>query len=270
MPVRARLVLASLLLSPVLTSLAAAQAVTFTGTDGNWHDPANWSSSLVPDALTDVLLDGGVDVVVDPAMGPLSAAVHDITIEGNARLTVRDGTTFASNHMVVRDGGRVAGISAIFTADEVDVQATAGGGSEPGYKWNPSSNDSRIIKITASTGYFLGGSTPASAAGVGAGFYANVHADDVELGGPVAIGLLYGFVPSPGQHFLLVEARSTRTGTFAGLPEGAIAADFGGVVLRISYLGGDGNDVVLTAEPGSVAVQPATWSAVKRAFLPGE
>ncbi len=52
--------------------------------------------------------------------------------------------------------------------------------------------------------------------------------------------------PSPGQSFVLIANDGTDpiSGTFAGLPEGAFVPN---VPFRISYVGGTGNDVVVTA-----------------------
>src|SRR6185369_16801171 len=65
----------------------------------------------------------------------------------------------------------------------------------------------------------------------------------VDLGG-AALAL----VGTPGAQMTLVDndGNETVTGTFAGLIEGAHIA-VGGQVFSISYVGGTGNDVVLTA-----------------------
>ena len=56
-----------------------------------------------------------------------------------------------------------------------------------------------------------------------------------------------GYVPGPGDTFVIVDngGASPVSGQFTGLPEGAtLTAD--GQTFRISYVGGDGNDVTLT------------------------
>jgi uncharacterized repeat protein (TIGR01451 family) len=70
----------------------------------------------------------------------------------------------------------------------------------------------------------------------------------------MALELAGSYVPVPGNSFTIVDAFN-RTGTFNGLPAGTVIPDFNGVPLRISYTGGDGNDVVL-----SVATQAITHS----------
>ena len=59
------------------------------------------------------------------------------------------------------------------------------------------------------------------------------------------------FAPASNNIFRIIDNRGSNAimGTFAGLPEGARFAEmFGGDAFRsaITYLGGDGNDVVLT------------------------
>jgi hypothetical protein len=69
----------------------------------------------------------------------------------------------------------------------------------------------------------------------------------VALGG-AALDLTVAEPLVRGQEFLLIEndAADAIGGTFAGLPEGAVVAATGGF-FKISYMGGDGNDVVVRA-----------------------
>ncbi len=57
-----------------------------------------------------------------------------------------------------------------------------------------------------------------------------------------------GYTPTNGDSYTLIsnDGSDPVTGTFAGLPEGT-GLVIGGYSFRISYVGGDGNDVVLTA-----------------------
>jgi hypothetical protein len=62
-----------------------------------------------------------------------------------------------------------------------------------------------------------------------------------------------GFVPAVGDQFVIIANDgddAIQGSLFRGLPEGAIAAVVGGRAIRISYVGGDGNDVVLTVLDG--------------------
>lgn len=73
----------------------------------------------------------------------------------------------------------------------------------------------------------------------------------VTLGGALILNATGAPFPV-GHTYLLIanDATDAVIGTFAGLPEGAIIIS-GGQAFRISYVGGTGNDVVLTAVAAS-------------------
>src|SRR6185503_16556399 len=76
-----------------------------------------------------------------------------------------------------------------------------------------------------------------------------------------------GFNPQPGQVFTIVEKTSPGAITIAPFgPEGSFTT-LNGMPFRISYVGGDGNDVTLTANTPPVV----TWQqpANNAAFPPG-
>jgi hypothetical protein len=82
---------------------------------------------------------------------------------------------------------------------------------------------------------------------------------DVTLGGALTLSL--GYEPEVGTEFLILDKQSTGaiSGVFDDLNEGARIGGLlgsGSPSLLISYLGGDGNDVVLRAvpEPGSLGL----------------
>lgn len=83
----------------------------------------------------------------------------------------------------------------------------------------------------------------------------------VSIGANVALNLasFIGFVPLPGQDFVIIN-RTGGSGTFAGLAEGTtIASNFlgSGLPARITYVGGTGDDVVIsTANPEIQVEQP--------------
>ncbi len=57
-----------------------------------------------------------------------------------------------------------------------------------------------------------------------------------------------GFDPDPGAEFMIVRnvGGSPINGTFAGVPENGYVSAPGGIVFQVTYIGGDGDDVVLT------------------------
>ena len=69
-------------------------------------------------------------------------------------------------------------------------------------------------------------------------------------GGSLDLTYLEGCVIKEGDTFTIIDNKSTSSiqgqGTFKDLPEGA-EITVGGVTFKISYVGGDGNDIVLTA-----------------------
>jgi fibronectin-binding autotransporter adhesin len=78
--------------------------------------------------------------------------------------------------------------------------------------------------------------------------------DQVKVTGTVTLGnatlstlLLNGFKPTAGKTFIIIDndGADAVTGTFTGLAEGATFS-VSGYVFKISYTGGDGNDVVLS------------------------
>ena len=97
----------------------------------------------------------------------------------------------------------------------------------------------------------LGGTIPASEINVGDGYYANIEVTDITLNGQLEVLLMYEFTPSAGDTFKIIDVIGTRTGSFLDVNEGDVVAKFGNIELRLSYLGGDGNDIVLTATDSS-------------------
>jgi len=88
------------------------------------------------------------------------------------------------------------------------------------------------------------------------GATAGAQYDQVDVTGGVTLGnatlaVAHGLVPSAGQTFTIVDndLSDAVAGTFAGLPEGGIFVA-GASRFRISYVGGSGNDVTLTALNG--------------------
>ena len=92
-----------------------------------------------------------------------------------------------------------------------------------------------------------------------------------ELGG-ATLAVSLGFTPAVGDSFVIMESVDDYViGTFAGLPEGALLTN-GLVMLQISYVGGDGNDVTLTrvstAPPSTL--QTLTFNGSGQPVLTGQ
>ena len=73
---------------------------------------------------------------------------------------------------------------------------------------------------------------------------------DATLDGNLVVEPLNNFTPSEGDTFEILDIGGTLSGQFLGLGEGDLLSASSGQQFTISYLGGDGNDVVLTAAAG--------------------
>lgn len=73
---------------------------------------------------------------------------------------------------------------------------------------------------------------------------------NITAGAALVLRPASGFAPVSGQVYTLVNVAGTfggRVGNFAGLPEGSIIR-VDGADMRLSYFGGDGNDIIVTVE----------------------
>ncbi len=84
----------------------------------------------------------------------------------------------------------------------------------------------------------------------------DVYGATTITGGTLDIAL--GFTPAPGDQFTILTNRVS--GTFTNLPEGSVLPVTATTAFRITYTGGDGNDVVLTAQaaPTVAPIAPQT------------
>ena len=133
-----------------------------------------------------------------------------------------------------------------------------------------------VVNITmADDAHIAPGNSP-GCLNAGDTVFANSSSLDVEIGGNAVcaeydqlkvagtvnlnsarlnVTLLDNFRPTKGGQFTILDNDDTDavTGTFKDLPEGA-SVTVAGVVFKISYIGGDGNDVVLIVEDVSDSV----------------
>ncbi len=96
----------------------------------------------------------------------------------------------------------------------------------------------------------------ASNAGPGTGHDQINVTGTVSLGG-ATLNLMNGFTPVAGTTFVIInnDGADVVSGIFNGLPEGAVFAA-GGSFFKISYAGGSGNDVALTANTAPTITCP--------------
>jgi hypothetical protein len=122
------------------------------------------------------------------------------------------------------------------------------------------------LSLGSSTGLSLHIDGPA--AGVD---YSQVHVMGTVnvTGSGLGIVMSPTFVPSINQEFILIDndGIDAIVGTFNGLPEGATITINGAYPFRLSYFGGDGNDIVLTSLSGAQPTLTQLSSSLNPSFI---
>lgn len=129
------------------------------------------------------------------------------------------------------------------------ITVNSGGTLSPG-------DSSGILTVTGDLRLALGSTYLVDLNGSSVGTqYDQTHVSGAVSLGYAALSLKLGFTPSAGESFIILAKDGTDaiSGTFDSLIEGATVSE-AGATFTISYRGGDGNDVVLTA----VVPEPAT------------
>ena len=196
---------------------------------------------------TSIGLGGGTGTLNldDTEIGNLSNGFSSITIgdanSGNMEVnsaTFLDPLTLVSGGNITDDNEAGTDV----TADGCTMTGTVVPGASPGVL---SVSGGYVLSSTSTLNIEIEGTDGAGAA---------MGHDQVDVTGTVDItgatlSVSGGHTPVAGQSFVIVDndLADAVTGTFTGLAELAVAATLGGVDLLISYVGGDGNDVVLFA-----------------------
>lgn len=201
-------------------------------------------------AAGSVLTIGGSNTSVDATNGSFFSKIGPGTLEIDAPVTV---SRFDLAQGVARFHGNAGGCLIRLIGGTLggnghvgDVTDISGGNVSPGTAGAPGILTSGNLVWTPSTvlNMRIQGNTP----GIG---HDQVAANGtVDLGGALlAATIAEGFTPSGGQSIILISNDGTDavTGTFAGLAEGS-RISISGRNFVITYSGGDGNDVALTAE----------------------
>jgi hypothetical protein len=192
--------------------------------------------------------------------GTLTVSSQDGT-SGGLDLRIISGTALLNGAGIARvevGGGILGGtgtISGGVTVSGGTVSPGAGPGTSPGILHLAS----QVALSAGALAIELNG--PAAGTGYDQLDLSPFLGSDLTLSGPAALQVTRGYGPPLGTHFTIVSlpAGFTVTGAFVGLPEGASflvnQQRFG-----ISYHGGDGNDVVLTAleDPPSLSIDDVT------------
>src|ERR1044072_1850363 len=226
-------VLRLMVFANLLALFACANAeyyVRFLGRTPNWFDPTNWSTGRVPDRDANVFIAGNSRVVIDPALGSSIVAIRSLELRGNAILETRPGTEFSSENESIGGNSQLLFHSSTSTGGSDEVG--------PGLvSTNPTTQSMRtyVLKSSATLVIGLGGTEPATLTHTGAGTYATINAEDLEVGGELQISLHNGLRPRSGHVFRIMSSSGRMTGQFRGLRNGAMVARFGNVGLFIQY-----------------------------------
>ncbi|MBK6725359.1 MAG: autotransporter-associated beta strand repeat-containing protein [Acidobacteria bacterium] len=225
-----------------------------------------WVESSVVLTVASVIDDNGTgdDGLVKVGPGELKLdganAYEGTTDVDQGTLNVVGSTTSDTE---ANSGSTIAG-----TGDVNGTLTTSSANVLPGTSPGILSTDSVTFDNGSTFGVEIGGATP----GNGATNHDQLNVTGtVALGGAtLSLGQFNGFVPTNGQTFVIInnDSNDTVTGTFNGLAQGGSISNFlgSGLTAIISYAGGTGNDVVLTAfapRPSRVSIRhPAQRRAV--------
>lgn len=160
-----------------------------------------------------------------------------------------DGAHSGTGALSVASGASLGGSGSVAGAVTVIAGGTLGAGTTTTAQDLATAN----LAVAGTLAAQLGGSTAAS------GYDQLKVTGTVDLSGAtLGASLINSFVPTEGDRFILVDNDGTDAivGTFTDLAEGATVT-LGGYGFRISYVGGSGNDLVLTA----LAPRSLTYSA---------
>lgn len=215
-----------------------------TNRDGNYEIYTMNTDGSNPTRLTNnAAVDSGMDwqpvigTTVSDGGGRITSTVPtinpilDYTVNGNQTLDL-DGQLCG---VTVTSGGILKG-----TGRACAVTVAAGGTIAPGH--SPGCLTTGNLSLAGTYAAEIAGTVACSD-------YDQLQtAGTVAVGGALNVSLLNGFSPGIGSAFTLIsnDGIDPVTGTFTGLPEGATLT-VGSTTFKISYVGGDGNDVTLTA-----------------------
>ena len=228
----------------------AAGSTTLSGpltTTGNqtFNDDVTLAADTTLDAGTGSILLAGV-VSGGFALTPLTSGPGTTTLSGantNATTNVVSGVVILANSSPQTTAFVVSGGTLRGTGTVGSLTTTGSGVVAPGASPGTIGAASLALAVGTALQIEIAGTT----AGTGYDQLVVAPGGTVALGG-ATLGLSASFAPPADTVLTIVDNRGSQpvTGTFAGLAEGAILSldmqDY-----RISYVGGTGNDVTLTA-----------------------
>lgn len=216
----------------------------------NGDQAFNASSKLVVGASETNTLDVSTFTMSKTGEYPL---VINSTLSGSGGVTVSGGEYVASTDttlaLTIDNGGTLKGADGVSVGD---VTVQSGGTVAPGL--SPGCLLTGNIAYTSGSIYQV----EIDNATVCTGYDQTQVTGTVDLGGAtLSIVKLASYTPADATPFIIIDNDGTAdavTGTFSGLAEGATTT-VDDVEYTVSYVGGDGNDVVLSA---TAVAAPAT------------
>ncbi len=196
------------------------------------------------------LIDGDVEIPFgsgELVVNPISVAniTGDLTHNGS------DVSVASGSQLLVC--GDWSGIGNFFGSGRVDLEA----GVSPG-----NSQGNNIAAVLFAGDLNLGADTQTVFELAAEFSHDQLFVDKaLSIDGTLTVNLVSGLQLEPNMQFAIVFVGESVSGTFDGLPEGALVGTYNGVDLFITYTGGDGNDVVLTT-PGSIVLGDANDDGV--------
>ncbi len=193
------------------------------------------------------VLNIGSKSVVTPAKTTNYADAKDTetinVVENETAVMSKDAVR---SSVMVESGGLLKGLGTF----KHSLWVSAGGTVAPGM--SPGCLTSDTLVLTGMYQFELGGTDPCSGYDQLIVMNASSATTAVTLNATTSVlstSRYNGHTPKQGQSFTIIDQAGSAavTGTFKGLPEGATFTQ-NGVVFKISYVGGTGNDVVITVQ----------------------
>ena len=207
----------------------------------------------------------------NPALNISSAAGSQLTISGNITLNTTSRTLYFGGTSINANtvNGMIGSSSGVLPVTKQGTGTWVFDGANT-YTGDTTVNGGKLIisgslqssnlNVAAATLAPQGAPFTAGNLSLAAGSAFQVRvlpslADRLTVGGTVTLAGNLELIPPPGMvsgnSFVILNKTNAGaiSGTFAGLPEGALFT-VGGYNWRITYVGGDGNDVVVTLNPG--------------------
>lgn len=234
-------------------------------------------SYVVLNISNDITFGGGTGSTlptfnISPCMGAVGAPVFptasttftgkitllsDATVTSTNKMLVMNNTLVSNGHQLTINAGDSTIIKGNGTVGSVVLQS--GSAIAPGMSPGCLTTGDITWNKGASYDFDLGGTEKCTG-------YDQIHVNGaVNLGdGTLATHLYGGYTPKAGDTFTIIEndGADSVSGTFDGIVEGSNFTQ-NGIVFKITYKGGDGNDVTLTVQ--NVPTVPNTGGMVLKA-----